>query len=659
MVRRSCGWVLLSVACGVCFACGDGGSASDDVATDGAVDAVTDTTTGDDTGRRGDAGTDVQSDGHQGDDSDFPDVVADGSADVEADVLGDAVVDGAVPPPVIVGQKVQPMSGGVSARFAYEIAYDNVNGGDWYRDHDNETATLAWGESYVMESLAEMFRTTADPLYLERLAWHIDGVLAQRDDNRGVKDYRGVSAACWQNKHYQKPGNEPYCYVVHSGMIGYPIAQFVQLVRDYGLDKELAKDGKTFGEKATAYLKAAEQTVAAHDDQWNSAGYYVFRPDATFLGYPGVDLPLNQSNAMGRLLLALHEITGKDAYLDKAKRLAIRFKSQLSKGANGEYLWNYWGGAYKSPGEDISHGGLNFNFAELAAQQGVVFDESDMKAFAATFMGPIYVDDQTLSDFVGGGTQNGSSYRAQCGRWIGLTPYRVSIYAAVRDIYEASYAADKVTNGSLLLSWAGLAEFEPLHRNHFFYSVDWAAEGDWQKATAGEANVLIEPADLKKPTVMVLSVQIPRTTTVQQWDGEKYHSVLVWRPTGSAAQRWVPYEPSWPFVYWKNGVLYQFVDSFVPGNGIRVKNPDTFALPEITSKPVLEAKANEVYQYEAKGTATQPVWWSLTEFPVGARVDSATGVVKFSPSKRGTYAFTVRMQNDYGHTTQSFKVAVQ
>src|SRR5687768_8371640 len=86
-------------------------------------------------------------------------------------------------------------AGAVTARWAYEEAYDNVAAGAWYRDLDNEGASLAWGESYVMMSLAAMFRATGDPAYLDRLAWHADGVLAQRDDARGVADYRGVSGA--------------------------------------------------------------------------------------------------------------------------------------------------------------------------------------------------------------------------------------------------------------------------------------------------------------------------------------------------------------------------------------------------------------------------------------------------------------------------------
>jgi len=38
----------------------------------------------------------------------------------------------------------EPAAETISARWAYEDAYDNVNGGDWYRDDHNEAALLAW-----------------------------------------------------------------------------------------------------------------------------------------------------------------------------------------------------------------------------------------------------------------------------------------------------------------------------------------------------------------------------------------------------------------------------------------------------------------------------------------------------------------------------------
>jgi hypothetical protein len=550
-----------------------------------------------------------------------------------------------------------PPAGAVSARWAYEQAYDNVAGGDWYRDSSNETATLAWGESYVMMSLASMFRATGDPLYLDRLARHIDGVLARRDDARGVADYRGVSGACWRNTSYQ-PGGEAYCYAVHSGMIGYPLAEFARLVDRSGLREEPSPDGETYGTKADRYAAAAREVVAYHDDEWDAAGWYFVRPSASFISFAGRDLPLNQSNAMGRLLLALADVTGEAAYLDKASALATRMRAQLTTDAAGAYLWNYWGGAYAAFGEDVSHAGINVGFAAMAADRRVVFDSADADAFAATFTEHVYIDDATFSDFVGGGSVNDSSYRPQIGRWGLLTPARTAVYTAIRDAFDRDYPPDGIGSGSVLLGWAYLAEFEPPLCAHFFYSVDWETRADHRIATAYGANVLTVPPDFSRPCMIPLEVDVPRTTRVEQWDGTAYHRVATWQPTGGFVPRRIPYEPRWPFEYWSGGVLFQFADAFVAGAGIRVREPRTLVPPTIVSTPPSAGALGLPVVYEPAGAGDAPFWWSLVVRPRGARVAAATGSLSWIPDAPGDFSFTLRLENDVGAAEQSFVVRV-
>ncbi len=554
--------------------------------------------------------------------------------------------------------EVNPATAGVSARLSFEEAYDNVNGGDWYRDDHNESALLAWGESYVMMSLAAMYRGTGDPRYLDRLAWHIDGVLANRDDARGVSDYRGVSGTCWQNRHYQ-PADEPYCYVVHTGMLTWPMAQYALYVQQDGLAQEMAPDGESYGSKAARYLTAVEQSVAFHDDQWNAAGYYVFRSDATFLAHAGADLPLNQSNALGRTLLTLYDLTGTQAYLDKATALATRFRAQCTTAADGALLWNYWGGAYSGDGEDISHAALNVGFARQAQLAGVGFSAADLDAMATTFVRRIYVDDATIADHIGGGAVNGSSYRPQVGRWVVLTPLRTTVYAAVRDLYERDYPPAGIGSGSLLYGWALLAEHEPPRCAHFFYSVDWDDQGPHREATAYGANVLTTPPDLTAPCLIPIEVDVPRQTVAAQWDGAGYHRVAEWQPTGGLALRHVGFEPRWPYVYWHNGVLFEFEDTFVAGDGIRVMEPAPGVAPTITSNPpvTVELGGNPLL-YVASGTGDTPRWWSLAQYPTGARVEHDTGTLTWTPTQAGPADFTLRLENDWGTDEQTFTVTV-
>ncbi|MFG7945119.1 MULTISPECIES: hypothetical protein [Streptomyces] len=62
---------------------------------------------------------------------------------------------------------------------------------------DNEAGVIGWGTSWRMQGYLLMAERTGDPAYARRLAELVDGVLAARDEVRGVADHRGVSGPVW------------------------------------------------------------------------------------------------------------------------------------------------------------------------------------------------------------------------------------------------------------------------------------------------------------------------------------------------------------------------------------------------------------------------------------------------------------------------------
>lgn len=297
----------------------------------------------------------------------------------------------------------------------------------------------------------------------------------------------------------------------------------------------------------------------------------------------------------------------------------------------------------------------------MLTKRGLIFTDDDMVGFSETFMNNVYLDDGTFSDFVGGGSTNGSSYRPQIGRWLRLTPWRTSVYTAIRDVYDSDYPPS-ASSASMILSRALLAEYEPKHCEHFFYYVDWvdpdpSSEGNFRTATAYSANILTRPDSLSEGCMIPLEIEMSQRVTVGQWDGEEYHRVATWMP--QVGRRFVPYEPQWSFIYWDGGVLYQFADPKYTGEGVKVRESEGLTPPTITTVPPTSGSEEDEFLYTAAGEGDAPFWWSLAKFPTGARIDAATGEVTWTPSSPGEYGFTVTLDNDVGRVEQDFIYVVE
>ena len=552
----------------------------------------------------------------------------------------------------------------VTSRVRYEEANASINSGDGYKTSNNENATLAWGESYIMMSYMAMYRATGDTLYLDRLADHADHVHASRDDVAGVTEFNGKSSACWRCTKYQ-PNNEPYCYVVHSGMLTYPMADLSALIYETPALWEVATyDGSTYKEKADLFVARVEEVVAYHDFQWHigpgvGQGHYVFDPAASFLDHAGDEMPLNQQNAMGRTLVALYLATGKAEYLQKAIGLANRFAAALALQGSGAYAWNYWGGGYSAPGEDISHAAINVDFARICGEHGIVFSETDLRRFGNTFFKNVYKDSSTLADNVGGtGSTNGGSYKPQCGRWVPLSPYHPSVYAIVRNIYDSYDTA--TGSGSVVLGFANLALYEPKAVPHFFYYVDWADKGTYMKATAQNANILATPLDPSQRVMTPITYRSTFLASVQQWDDVVYHEVARFAGTGGAWKTlWLAYHPDHWHPYWTGGALYQFSEFLFLG--IDVKKAEELALPEILTDALPLATIGEAWSADLEGAGDGPLAWALLEAPPGMTVQWDSGALSWPApdGPPGTVAVEVLLDSDYGSDAVVFELLVE
>jgi len=323
----------------------------------------------------------------------------------------------------------------VSPSFSYMCSLfdkldSKVNNGKGYSEYLNidgfpTGALLAWSGSYLMQSYANMYRATGNIKYLDKLYNHIKSVLANRDDKIGQKDYKGDLVPCWGTDRYTR--NEAWMhFAVHTGMITYPMLEFVQLVRDSGIKK--------YSSVADDILQQVEESVKYHDKDWKGS-YYVYPQDFYKKNYI---LPINQMAALGRSLILLYNLTGKEEYKYKSIALAkfIKIKSVKQNGTGGYVLRDYFLPGNTKPEEsiiDISHATLIIHFAYMAYKNGIVFDNEDMHKFAKTIRDLAQANDNHFPKFLDG-TGN-FDYEVTAGQYAFLAEFDKEIYSSIIDLF--------------------------------------------------------------------------------------------------------------------------------------------------------------------------------------------------------------------------------
>lgn len=335
--------------------------------------------------------------------------------------------------------------------------------GDGYSKLSNENGSLAWGQSYLSEAYLDMYETTKNQKYLEKFVIQADRVIGNTDKNRNLEDYRGRFVVGWGATKYS-PSNLRVIYLVHTGMITYPMVKFALMVKnDNNLDK--------FRDKANAYVQLAEEALSVFDEYWmfnenTGVGYYQFRvreqPVGTLVSEKAQEilmpLPFNQQLAAGRSSLYLCQIQGNESnFCTKATALAKHFRNRVRQDSNGFYVWDYWYGealdVFSRTREDVSHGGIDVDFSILAYRKSIVVEETDIKNFKNTYY-QISQNGQ-FSRFVDGTGEATSPTFISL--WMEMSQYDCKPWQDFKSLLEQDKLPEQV--GTVMLGIAKLAKY--------------------------------------------------------------------------------------------------------------------------------------------------------------------------------------------------------
>ncbi|MDR6783935.1 hypothetical protein ABIE26_002676 [Pedobacter africanus] len=264
----------------------------------------------------------------------------------------------------------------------------------------------------------------------------------------------------------------PLAYMGYIGIIYTPLLRCAELVKAQPALKHL--------QPATArFIKAAEESYTdAAARLWrngpgNNEGYYLTCERGESFPADNVGAPFNFLGKHVCAELALYRLTGKQAYLDRSKKMCQLLKNRLQYHAKSDlYIWNYWYEPMTTKGwlpedqlsqnvkyfkgaanvEDISHGALDIAMIVAAQQAGIVFDQQDVKRFANTLLVNVLTPDRkSVRRKVDGGTEYPAYFQALHG-WADLAHVNPEVYKAIRQTY-LNRGEESLAICAALLKW--------------------------------------------------------------------------------------------------------------------------------------------------------------------------------------------------------------
>ena len=259
----------------------------------------------------------------------------------------------------------------------------------------NANGELAWGESYRLGAIMDLWEATADPRCLELFAERAAAVMAVRDDRLGLVDeYRGRAMPAWGSSRY----NDGHwaAWIGHTGMLLLPFARFAMASRNLGFPEALKP-------LADELARGARESIDAFDAEldWQGDEAYYLGP----LGEPWMNrkprLAFNLVSVAASAMMVLDDYFGTAVYDERVRGLALAMERYLTVADDGRVYWQYMP-FWWSWRADTSHAAQDASFLARCQGRGLGFDAATRTALEKAFLTIVWPTVDRVTEVVDG-----------------------------------------------------------------------------------------------------------------------------------------------------------------------------------------------------------------------------------------------------------------
>ena len=265
----------------------------------------------------------------------------------------------------------------------------------------------------------------------------------------------------------------PLAYTGYLGVIYHPLLRFAEIVKADPLHDALMPSAERFVHAAEESYGDASRRLW-REGPGSGEGYYLCCERGESFPYDNVGEPFNYLGRHTATQFALHRLTGRAEYRERAERMARLFKNRLKYDAARDlYTWNYWYEPVTTTGwtpanspsvnipnlpataavEDISHGVLDLALVLSARAADVEFDERDVKRFANTLLVHVLNPQRNgVRRRVDGSAGEYADYFPALAGWLNLAEANPAVYREIRRTVEAA-GPDNLNLVAALLKW--------------------------------------------------------------------------------------------------------------------------------------------------------------------------------------------------------------